>query len=130
MVEVEASLLPRARELHQQLEAHLRGLGLPPVSLQPATRSHNDGSSGAAGSDDVPGAAGPRVGGSDSSAEEAGGAAFERCGEIAAADGDSSGGSSRAQAALERMQEHINGSHVSKVTAELAERRAAQPDAC
>ena len=129
MLEVEASLLPRARELHQQLESHLRGLGLPPVSLQPAPRSDSDGGDSDAGSEDVPGAAAsPRFGGSEGTPEKAAGATVEQHGEDAAVDKDSSGGSSGAQASLERMQEHINGSNVSRVTAELAGRRADRPD--
>ena len=44
VIEVEESLLPRARDLHQQLEAHLRGLGLPPVSVEPVR--HMSGVSG------------------------------------------------------------------------------------
>ncbi len=118
VLEVEASLLPRARELHQQLEAHLRGLGLPPVSLQPATQFRSNGSDGVAGSEDVSGAAGARFGGSDSGAEAAIGTAVEQQDEDVAADRD--GSPSSAQASLERMQEHINNSSVSRVTAELA----------
>ena len=124
---VEESLLPRARELHQQLEAHLRGLGLPPVSLQAAERFHENGSDG---DGDAAGAAGSPFDGGDSGAEEAAGAAASgQRGEAVAAGGDGSGSSSGAQALLERMQEHINGSNVSGVTAELAGQRGVRPDA-
>ena len=119
MLEVEESLLPLARELHQQLEAHLRGLGLPPVTLEPATRFQSN-ESDAAGPGDVPGAVGRRFSGSDSSAEEAAGAVTEQHGEDVAANGGDSESASVAQASLERMQEHINSSSVSRVTAELA----------
>ena len=45
VIEVEESLLPRARDLHQQLEAHLRGLGLAPVSFEPARHGNARGGS-------------------------------------------------------------------------------------
>ena len=106
VLEVEASLLPRARELHQQLEAHLRGLGLPPVSLEPAP---------------------PTVGNGSSGSQEAGGE-WQHDGHHVKSESNGSGNDrdlAGSHASLERIQQHINSSSGSRVTAPVAGQGAA-----
>ena len=108
VLEVEEALLPRARELHHQLEEHLRGLGLPPVALEPAPQSDGNGSTLSQGSN----AAGQRANGKAASAVEVR-AAGRRNGHgvrEGVGENSSSCGAAGSEASLERIQQHINGS--------------------